>query len=155
MKITFTLILGFIFMQLIACTGTNKIEPVTAPGSTSNIDTMKLKITVGNHVFTATLLDNATTAAFIAKLPLTLKMNELNGNEKYGDLAGKLPASASNPGTINLGDLMLYGSNTLVLFYETFPTTYSYTRLGNIDNPEGLSDALGSGDVTVIFNMER
>lgn len=154
MKITFTLMLGFIFMQLIACNGANKIEPVTAPSKTLNTDTMKLKITVGNHVFTATLLDNATTAAFIAKLPLTLKMNELNGNEKYGELAGKLPANAANPGTINSGDLMLYGANTLVLFYETFPTTYSYTRLGSIDHPEGLAKALGSSDVTVVFEKE-
>jgi hypothetical protein len=154
MKITFTLMLGFIFMQLIACTGTNKIEPVTTPSSISNTDTMKLKITVGNHVFTATLLDNATTAAFIAKLPLTLKMNELNGNEKYGDLAGKLPTDAASPGTIKSGDLMLYGNNILVLFYKTFPTSYSYTRLGNIDNPGGLTDALGSGDVTIVFYLE-
>lgn len=146
--------LGFMFMQLIACTGTNKIEPVTTPSSISNTDTMKLKITVGNHVFTATLLDNTTTAAFIAKLPLTLKMNELNGNEKYGDLAGKLPTNAANPGTIKSGDLMLYGTNILVLFYKTFPTSFSYTRLGNIDNPEGLSDALGSGDVTIVFYLE-
>jgi hypothetical protein len=49
---------------------------------------------------------------------------------------------------------MLYGSNTVVLFYENFSTSYGYTRLGKIDNPAGLATALGSGNVTVTFDLE-
>jgi len=77
-------------------------------------------------------------------------MRELNGNEKYFDLPNNLPTNASNPGTIQTGDLMLYGSNTLVLFYKTFSTSYNYTRLARIDSP-GLAAALGSGNATVKF----
>lgn len=151
MKITATIMLGLLCIQLYACTRSNKIEPVSEPNVTAKTDTMKLKVMIGLHVFTATLLDNAAVAAFKTKLPLTIKMKELNGNEKYADLSENLPANASNPGTIQTGDLMLYGSNTLVIFYKTFSTSYRYTRLGRIDNPSGLSDALGSGDVTVTF----
>ena len=78
-------------------------------------------------------------------------MNELNGNEKYHYLSSSLPTAAYQPGTIHAGDLMLYGNNCVVLFYETFNTSYSYTRIGAIDNPSGLASALGSGDVSVRF----
>jgi len=81
-------------------------------------------------------------------------MRELNGNEKYFDLPNNLPTNASNPGTIQTGDLMLYGSNTLVLFYKTFSTSYNYTRLARVDNPSGLATALGSGNITVKFELE-
>jgi hypothetical protein len=69
-------------------------------------------------------------------------------------LPNNLPGNASNPGTIQAGDLMLYGSNTLVLFYKSFSTAYSYTRLARIDNPSGLVAALGSGNVTVRFELQ-
>ena len=115
---------------------------------------MKLKIKISTNTFTVTLYNNATVTAFKAMLPMSINMKELNGNEKYNDLSDNLHANASNPGTIQTGDLMLYGSNTLVLFYKTFSTSYSYTPLGRVDNTSGLVVALGSGDVTVTFELE-
>ena len=154
MKITSTLLMSLICIQLFACNSNMKIEPVNNSNATANTDTMKLKITIGIQVFTATLNNNATVTAFKAKLPMSINMNELNGNEKYFDLSTNLPTNASNPGTIQTGDLMLYGSNTLVLFYKTFSTSYNYTRLGRIDNPSALAAALGSGNTTVKFELE-
>jgi hypothetical protein len=114
----------------------------------------KMRITIGTKTFPATLYDNATAAAFKSLLPMTVNMVELNGNEKYFDLSGNLPTNASNLRTIQSGDLMMYGSNTLVLFYKTFPTSYSYTKLGRINDPEGLAAAVGSGNVTVTYELE-
>ena len=110
-----------------------------------------INIIVGSKTFTATLADSETGEAFAALLPLSVTMNELNGNEKYHYLSSSLPTAAYRPGTIHAGDLMLYGNNCVVLFYETFNSSYSYTRIGAIDDPSGLASALGSGNVSVRF----
>lgn len=111
-------------------------------------------MSVGEHRFAITLDDNATANAFAAKLPLTLDMSELNGNEKHADLRDALPTNASRPGTIRNGDLMLYGTSTVVVFYAKFTSTYSYTRLGRVDDPAGLPEALGGHGVRVEFSTD-
>lgn len=128
--------------------------------STKEMKTVKkmitMNITVGNKTFTATLEDNDTAKALVKQLPLTVDMSELNGNEKYNYLSSNLRADTSScPGRINEGDLMLYGNSCLVLFYKTFNTSYSYVKLGHIDNTTGLTDAIGSGSVTVTFSASE
>lgn len=112
---------------------------------------MSINVIVGNKTFTATLADSETGRAFAQLLPMMITMNELNGNEKYHYLDSSLPTDSYQPGTIQAGDLMLYGNNCVVLFYKTFSSSYSYTRIGKIDDPSGLAAALGSGNVSVRF----
>lgn len=116
-------------------------------------ENMNVKLKVGSTEFMVTLQDNPTANAFKELLPMTINMSELNNNEKYYGLPDALPTNASNPGTIQNGDLMLYGSTTLVLFYKTFSTSYSYTKIGRVDNSSGLEAALGSGGISVTFEM--
>ncbi|GAA6256332.1 hypothetical protein F070042J6_21840 [Bacteroides sp. f07] len=80
-------------------------------------------------------------------------MSELNGNEKLFYLQNSLPTASFNPRTIQTGDLMLYSSTCVVLFYESFSTPYTYTRLGGITNPSGLASAVGTGSVNVTFEI--
>ncbi|GAB6121926.1 cyclophilin-like fold protein [Dysgonomonas termitidis] len=136
-------------------------EPLQQPENTGNDnenenpqENMKMKITIGSTAFTATLESNATATAFKKLLPITITMSELNNNEKYYSLPNSLPTNPINPKTIQNGDLMLYGSQTLVLFYKSFSTSYSYTRLGKVDDTTGLASASGSENITVIFEME-
>ncbi|WCM88089.1 cyclophilin-like fold protein [Acidovorax sp. NCPPB 3576] len=113
-----------------------------------------MRITIGERRFAVTLADTEAARAFAAQLPLTLDMTDLNGNEKKFDLPNGLPSSPSRPGTIHNGDLMLYGTNTVVLFYLSFGSPYSYTRLGRVDDPNGLAQALGRGRVKVGFSRQ-
>ncbi len=109
-----------------------------------------MQITIGDKQFSVATEQNETVEALEEILPLTLEMSELNGNEKYYYLDTALPSAPEKVRHINKGDVMLYGDRCLVVFYESFDTSYTYTRIGHIDDTSGLADALGTGSVTVI-----
>lgn len=81
-------------------------------------------------------------------------MADLNANEKHAELPNALPVSPSRSATIRVGDLMLYGATTLVVFYVTFDSSYSYTRLGRVDDPDGLAQALGRRAARISFSKK-
>jgi hypothetical protein len=153
MKITFAIFVTLICTQLFACNNTTR---VVQPKNDNFFitDTSKVKITIGSISFTATLTNNASAKAFKAMLPVTIKMDELNGNEKFFYFSTNLPVKAAIGDNINVGDLMLFGNNCLVLFYKSFNSSYSYTRLGSLDNTSGLVTALGADSVTVRFENQ-
>lgn len=133
-------------------TGMSENTGVSQNTETEGAETMiSVAIQAGGKEFSAALQDNESTQAFLAQLPMTITMNELNGNEKYYYLPSSLPTDSRSVGTIHTGDLMLFGSDCLVLFYEDFDTSYRYTRLGSVSDTAGLSEALGGGDVQVTF----
>lgn len=97
-----------------------------------------VKVTINSKQYTIQLEDNQTVKSFVNLLPQEYNMSELNGNEKYVYLDNTLPTNLSNPKHINSGDVMLYGNNCLVIFYKSFDTSYSYTKIGHIDNLDNL-----------------
>ena len=114
----------------------------------------KINVNIGGKNFTATLEDNASANAFTKHLPESFNMSELNGNEKYKYLDYELPADEKKVGAIHAGDIMLYGDDCIVIFYKSFITPYSYTRLGKLDDTKGLKDAVTDGDVKVSFSIK-
>ena len=107
----------------------------------------KINVVINNNSYILNLEDNDTVKDFMNLLPSEYKMNELNGNEKYIYLDTTLRTNSYSPKRINKGDVMLYGDNCLVVFYKSFNTSYSYTKIGHIDN---LPD-LGNGNITIKF----
>lgn len=157
MKKLIALLLVLLCFCLVGC-GNSTIETSTTESTT--ITTTKNEITteqekttmeikINGKSFNAELYDNKTANAFQNMLPLTLDMNELHGNEKYCYLNSSLPTNAQNVRTINEGDIMLYGNDCLVVFYESFSTSYSYTKIGHITDTTGLKEAVGNSDITV------
>ena len=146
------LVLGGCEADQQAAAGPLTVAAADAGEAAFKSEELRMWMTVGERRFAITLTDSPAARAFAAQLPLTLDMAELNGNEKHANLPKALPTNVSRPGTIRSGDLMLYGSDTLVLFYLTFDSSYSYTRLGGVDDPAGLAQALGGRSVRVMFS---
>lgn len=111
----------------------------------------KITVTAGGQTFTIKMSKSKAAEEFVSMLPLTVTMDELNGNEKYYYMDGTLTSQAGKAYSIHTGDFMLYGSDCLVLFYEDFKTSYSYTRLGSVEDTEGFREALGSQSVKAEF----
>ena len=108
-----------------------------------------MNVQVGDVVFSATLEENEAVSALVEMMqesPVVIQMSDYSGFEKVGPLGISLPASDSQT-TTQAGDIVLYNGNQIVIFYGT--NTWSYTRLGHIDDLTGWEEALGSGDVTV------
>ena len=126
-------------------------EPGEEQIETKEPEEQTMQITIGAHQFTVLLENNDTAAALVEQLPLQLDMSELHGNEKYNYLPFSLPTDAYAPGEIQTGDVMLYGDNCLVVFYQSFSSSYSYTKIGHITDVTDLQEAVGAGNVQMTF----
>lgn len=130
------IIIVITLFHIVGCSKTNKQE-----------DMKEIKAIINDIEYNINLEENETTKEFIKMLPKEYNMNELNGNEKYTYLDNPLPTDSQNPNKINKGDIMLFGDNCLVIFYKTFNTNYSYTKIGHIDNLPDLDES----NIKVIF----
>ena len=137
-----------IMIPLLMLVGCNfkKNQTNDKPNNTNEV-TKYMKAIINEEEYIIELEDNETVKRFIDILPQEYEMKELNGNEKYVYLDTSFPTNSTNPKTINAGDIMLFGDNCLVLFYKSFDTPYSYTKIGHINN---IAD-LGNDDIKVRF----
>ncbi len=108
-----------------------------------------INVSINNQKYNVTIENNETAKQFISLLPQEFSMEELNGNEKYVYMDNSLPTNSINPKHIKSGDIMLYGSDCLVIFYKSFDTNYSYTKIGHIDNLPEL------GNNSIIAKFEK
>ena len=156
-KIVYSLLIVICLFMVVGC-NSKKDETNNQNNSTnqqesnnksnnSNEVIKSVKAIINRKEYVINLEDNETANSFANLLPQELNMSELNGNEKYIYLDTTLPTNSSNPKRINAGDVMLYGNNCLVIFYKSFDTSYSYTRIGHIDDLPNL----GNGNITVKF----
>ena len=114
---------------------------------------MKMNVQIGNASFTATLENNAAVSELIEMMkeaPITISMNDYSGFEKVGPL-GRSLTTDNHQTTTSAGDIVLYSGNQIVMFYGS--NSWSYTRIGKIDDLTGWEDALGSGSITAVFSL--
>ncbi len=108
-----------------------------------------IKVIINDKNYILKLENNKTSEEFIELIPKEYTMNELNGNEKYVYLDNSLTNKPYNPKYIQKGDVMLFGDNCLVIFYKSFDTSYSYTKIGHIENLDDL------GRENIIIKFEK
>ncbi|QRN93560.1 hypothetical protein JRI60_30825 [Archangium violaceum] len=97
--------------------------------------TMKIRLTIGEAVLTATLRDNETTRDFVSLLPLTLTLKDYAATEKISDLPRRLSTKGTPPGTdASAGDITYYAPwGNLALFYRDSGHASGLVTLGKID----------------------
>ena len=132
------LLIIFCFLLLTGCINNDTKEDVKVSD---------IKVIINDKTYNLKLENNNTVEEFINLLPQEFTMNELNGNEKYVYLDKSLSTNSSSPKHIEKGDVMLFGDDCLVIFYKSFDTSYSYTKIGHIDNLEDL----GEGNISAKF----
>lgn len=142
----------------------SKVEPSESapvesePAENSEVqEENTMKVTIENTVFTATLADNSSAEALkelLADGPLTIHMSDYGNMEKVGPIGQSLPENNEQI-TTEAGDIILYLGNSLVIYYDT--NSWNFTRIGKINDvaQDELKAALGSGSVTVTFELEE
>ena len=133
----------------------NETEEITQASDADDSDDIKLNITIGDTVLTATMEDNSSVKALLELLadkPLTINMRDYGNMEKVGGIGTDLPRNDEQI-TTEPGDLILFQGNSLVIYYA--PNSWNFTRLGKIDGitKDELTDILGNGDVTVTLSL--
>lgn len=114
---------------------------------------MKMNVQVGDYTFTATLENNTAVEELVDMMkegPVTISMGDYSGFEKVGSLGRSLTTS-NRQTTTDAGDIVLYNGNNIVMFYGS--NSWSYTRIGKIDDLTDWNKALGSGSITAVFTL--
>ena len=136
-------------------TATNETSQTASESTTKKPQATETRINIhiNGKTFSATLEDNEAANELyeiIKNDGLTIGMSDYSGFEKVGAL-GHMLTSNDKQTTTEAGDIVLYQSNQIVMFYGS--NSWSYTKLGKIDDLSGWEDALGSGDITAEFSV--
>ncbi|MDD7607637.1 MAG: cyclophilin-like fold protein [Candidatus Enterosoma sp.] len=146
-------------------TATEPSQPTTQEPDTTSDDTTTtseddelmniiLTLKIDNTIVDVFWADNesVTTLKKLANDGLTINLEMYGGNEQFGSLGVTLPSNDTNQ-TANAGNIMLYQSDKIVLFYCS--NNWSYTKLGHINlSKSELTDLLGDGDVTITITLK-
>ena len=170
MKKILTIILTIMLITMTSCgkSHTSPTQPTTDEPSTTittpsddnsttkedETETMKLTLKIDNIEVDVIWSDNDSVRALknLAKDGLTINMSKYGGFEQVGSIGSTLPSSDTRI-TTNPGDIVLYSSNQIVLFYDS--NTWSYTKLGHINlSKSELTDLLGDEDVVITLNLK-
>ncbi len=154
-KIISILLVSLLSLTMLGCSDTKisaNAESVTqantnAPASTAN---SKIKITVNGQTLIATLENNAAAKALLAKMPLTLPMQNLYDREMaYRFGANYLPTENLRSDNYQIGDIVYWPPRgSLVILYAQNGEQFTRQHLGHIDSGTEIFQNVGNTNVT-------
>ena len=169
MKKLLTILLAITLISLTSCGKSNSSPTPTTDETSTTIttpsddnsttkedetETMKLTLKIDDMEVDVIWADNDSVKALknLAKDGLTINMSKYGGFEQVGSIGSALPSSDIRI-TTSPGDIVLYSSNQIVIFYDS--NTWSYTKLGHINlSKSELTDLLGDEDVVITLNLK-
>ena len=112
-----------------------------------------MKLSIDNQELDVAWEDNDSVKALKGILPLTINMHEYGGFEQTGSI-GQSNVSNDKRITTAPGDIVLYSSNQIVIFFGS--NTWEYTKLGHIDLSDNeLNALLNKENVSLIIKQEK
>ena len=122
-----------------------------------NVDYNTMNLKVNNSTMKVKLSDNAATKALVERLKegtITYNAYDYGGFEKVGALGFSLPSNDTYI-TTEPGDIMLYTSNQLCIFFDS--NSWEYTPIGKIEGmtKQQLKDAFGTGEVSITLSLDN
>lgn len=167
-KILYLIALVLIITGITACASENRstIEQPTTSITSENTgeqevqneqsqnEIPQMKIQIGEYIFYASLENNTSVDALIQMMketPIVINMRDYSGFEKVGSLGTTLPDSNSQI-TTQAGDIVLYNHDQIVVFYGS--NSWSYTKIGHVNDLTDWEKALGNGDVEITFSID-
>ena len=116
-----------------------------------------MRLYVNDEELTVSWEDNEAVDALkelVSEEPLTVEMSMYGGFEQVGAIGQELPENDRQI-TTGAGDIVLYQGDRVVVFYGS--NSWSYTRLGHIDNKtaEELARILGKDNVTITVSLQN
>ena len=140
-----------------AAEGGSQEEESAAAETTDNAEEETMKMIIGGTQVNVAWENNDSVRALMdlcREKPLTVEMSMYGGFEQVGSLGRRLPSNDTYTTTAS-GDIVLYSSNQIVVFYGS--NSWEYTRLGHITDKDqaGISGLLSGGDVTITISMEE
>jgi hypothetical protein len=131
-------------------------EPATEETGTEEVKAKMLRMMIGNTAVAVDWENNESVEALKAQCenePLVIQMSMYGGFEQVGPIGSRLPSNDAQT-TTSAGDIVLYSSNQIVVFYGS--NSWAYTKLGHITDQDasGMAGLLSNGNVTITISME-
>lgn len=143
-------------MYVAACNDTGNEELVPEKTESPNTSSLKVNITVGNRIITATMEDNAAARDFLSRLPLEVILNDYNNTTEkifYPDPALMIKDVARGC-TPEPGDIAIYAPwGNVAIFCKSWSYSRDLIKIGSIDS-NGIEVLCVAGDVRVKFEKQ-